>query len=721
MFDSHLNSHGRLSYYGHGPEWAFVIPDGDTDALLDVVRVCSRVWNGVNNIIVVAGANGRLRGHWRADIASRAIDQTWLHPSLSEQARAAAVQAKLPGLVSWGTGFGFDGLHPSHLVADPNAPRWPMTMPRHQDEPLRHMAAVTWGIVEDSGDWTGVCDFGVADGDFGFSADVSGQVGFNSTSPLDLSAVATHPFGARGAQDWPYLWVFERGDFRELVAFWNLRARSDAKNAYASVIGVPRQALRCPEQLQGLLVWAQSATGVPRTPSILVKASKSRLPEVERALAAIGIERDPESAPAKHHKQPPERKAPTWLPQASPTAPSWLLRGVWNGVDYTTHDGVMHVTLPRPRGFLWRGGMPLVIQTLPTPLPITETAADRIHRGAFAHPRGLGMNHGSPSPWALTLRLPNEHTALADWAADHDYATQEPRVAYDARALLGRLGNLDALDALADACAVEVLAALAPLSRDQLVKKLAGTFSRQGREEALADQLAEALRAEGLLLEVDARTVEQLNSRLSGRGKRELIAVLDKLVAGGFVQRGRNVKCPRCRYRAFLPLRELDEHVRCRACNASSLLAVTASSGDEAPTAYRVDGLMARVMDQHVLPVMLAIRALRDPSRYPRPAHVWPGVLFQRDGERPFDVDLLASDGETVFAVECKLDARGLGMSQLRKLTTFTDRVGAVPVVAALAGDFSDNVRRWVERREGVVLDRASLLKIGSAPGDSET
>jgi hypothetical protein len=45
--DEHFNRQHRLRYWVRGPEWAFVVPQGDLAALEDVMRICSAFWNGV--------------------------------------------------------------------------------------------------------------------------------------------------------------------------------------------------------------------------------------------------------------------------------------------------------------------------------------------------------------------------------------------------------------------------------------------------------------------------------------------------------------------------------------------------------------------------------------------------------------------------------------------------------------------------------------------------
>jgi hypothetical protein len=45
--DEHFNRQHRVRYWVRGPEWAFVVPQGDLAALEDVMRICSAFWNGV--------------------------------------------------------------------------------------------------------------------------------------------------------------------------------------------------------------------------------------------------------------------------------------------------------------------------------------------------------------------------------------------------------------------------------------------------------------------------------------------------------------------------------------------------------------------------------------------------------------------------------------------------------------------------------------------------
>lgn len=77
-----------------------------------------------------------------------------------------------------------------------------------------------------------------------------------------------------------------------------------------------------------------------------------------------------------------------------------------------------------------------------------------------------------------------------------------------------------------------------------------------------------------------------------------------------------------------MDLSDLSERVPCRACGSEVFVPVVGPTGvPEAEMHYRLDGLAARVMDQDVLPVLLALPAFRVQGLF----FCWPGVHFKRD------------------------------------------------------------------------------------------
>ena len=122
---------------------------------------------------------------------------------------------------------------------------------------------------------------------------------------------------------------------------------------------------------------------------------------------------------------------------------------------------------------------------------------------------------------------------------------------------------------------------------------------------------------------------------------------------------------------------------------------------------YRLDGLVARAMDQDVVPVLLAIRVFTRTFGSP---FCWPGVVFEGPHQKAFDVDVLAYNGSVLHACECKRTAGGLTDGQLADLLAFCERMGARPAIAALEGTFAPAQRARIEERGGAVLERDQLL-----------
>ncbi len=214
----------------------------------------------------------------------------------------------------------------------------------------------------------------------------------------------------------------------------------------------------------------------------------------------------------------------------------------------------------------------------------------------------------------------------------------------------------------------------------------------------------------GFYLELESRSANDLGSRV-GANRREALEALGPLVEVGFVVRGRAVRCPTCNVAEFLRLTELSERIICSGCQSEYLLPVAEpGGGQEPPGHFRLDGLMARVMDQDVLPVLLALRKFQRTLAVPHhPTYFWPGVLFERQGE-PVDVDLLGFNGEVVICCECKLTAERLETDQLNRLLDLTDHLGARPALAALRGQFGQYHREAVTARNGWVFDNRDLV-----------
>lgn len=166
----------------------------------------------------------------------------------------------------------------------------------------------------------------------------------------------------------------------------------------------------------------------------------------------------------------------------------------------------------------------------------------------------------------------------------------------------------------------------------------------------------------------------------------------------------------------YWPLRELDERVRCRACQQEFALPAV-ERGGEARIAYRLDGLVARAMDQDIIPVLLALRHI---LRRPECGHLaqwWPGLnLYEATSSRVGqEFDLLVADQGTLRVCEVKSASEGFTREIVLDLLKLATRVGAEAVIAAPTGEWRDEVVELLDERQFLLLGAAVLMDAATA------
>lgn len=713
--DDSLTRHHRLRYSVRGPEWAFLVPSGNLDALEDTMRRCSAFWNGAGSLIVPVDARGRIPAFIDNFLEARAVDEAWAHPSLPSP-WLGALAGRFPSLSTLHDDFDRHETHPLRLLP-PDGELPSIVVPHEHSATMRRLRLALWGDIakDDLEHYERRCEVrAAARGAESWQALVDGQVDGQHTSPLRMVQRGMGLVWADSTAEYPYIWAFPaRPTFGDLVSFWNIRARLLARAAGTPVLGVPQQALAMPERLSALGDWLPRQQGYRSTPDCFVSATKRLLPPVRRALVAAGL--DEETAKKYGHTsgsaiEPAPR--PTFAFRA-PQLWARFQRGVADTALVSIVDGEAALALPAPERFAARdmSYVRLTLHDLPLAMPLTASAARRVNVNAVAGD-GVRIKTPASAAWNFDIRLPSAAEALGDWAADKGFAFMTTRDGLDAQAILRRVGSTSRLDVLADRRRLSILKALAPASTRKLAQGLSEELA--GRGEAVdVDGLAERLADHALFLELRARTASDIAVALgAGTNKKGVLAALPPLVELGFIRRAREVTCPECRFRTLLDLAQQDETVRCAACRASFTMPIVDGSGEKEPDVmYRLDGLMARAMDQDVLPVLLALRAFVPSAHDARPFSAWPGLEFtaheQRNGT---DVDLLVSYGDTVFCCEVKTSASGLGSRQLDGLLQVCDRLNARPAVAALHGTFSAHTVKAITSRRGRILDADVLL-----------
>lgn len=713
MFDEHLNRQHRLRYFVRGPEWAFAIPQGDLAALENVVRRCCGFWNGVGSLLIPVRRDGRIPRTVDLLVASRPLDSCFVHEDLTDVARAA-VQQRFPFAVSLWDGFDEEEIHPLHLrSADLDGVAPAVQVPEFRTVAQKRAALAIWGDIpdEDLPHWRERYRVAAVGGTAAHGAVLRGQVHGLGDSPLLLSARSMRAVQQARPQEKPYLWVFEEPTFDALVGFWNFRARALAHPNGAPVVGLLRETLRHTDQLDALVDWVPRVPGTRNTPDVYVSCRPTLADDVRAALAEIPFAEEPE---LRHRWRVGRDVVPNDPPTfsfAPPLVGGRFIRGASSSALVAFQSGKTSLALRPPDDFGVRNWAHtrLVLQNLPLPLPVTPSAARRVHVNAEANDGVLVLTAAAPE-WNFDVRLSTAAEALDDWAIDYGLVLTRSQDGRDADAVLRRLGTLDGLDVLADRQRLGLLGTLAPTSRVKIARRFVAEAREEGAE--LDEDIMLAKLADlGLFLEVEARTAGDITSEMgAGMRKPAVLGLLAPLVEAGFVRRANRLRCPQCRFWMLLDLAEQDERLRCRACGESFVRPVADASGQREPEMlYRLDGLMARAMDQDVLPVLLTLRALRPPDSAAL-FFAWPGVELAADGADPVDVDLVVSDGTTVWCYEVKNNANGLRQKQLRRLLALAARIGARPGIAAAEGTFDAALVEQVRTANGRVLTAAELL-----------
>lgn len=712
VFGPDLNRPHRLSYFVRGPEWAIALPQGDLDALEDVMRRLSTLWNGIGTLLVPVSRSGAIPKGLDTLIDCVPPERFLVHDSLNERAREA-VAARFGGFDVFWDRYDANEMHPLVLVDLPSGPKPPLNIPRFflNNRAMRLATLACWGAVHDDDlpYWHERFDVGFLDEPMPATrAFVDGQTESATTSPLRLGAKYMGAISMQNYIDHPTLVVLHEPSFEQLLGFWNFRSRSIAIfGTKASVVGIPRAFVRDPPVLSSLRQWIAMPRGA-RSPDLLVNAITRDHTAVRAALEAIGFEEDPE-------KKLTIRHGPEVKPNDPPTygfAPRYLGGRLVRG----SHERILvalrnplELDLPAPKGLALATGhsVRLTLDNLPLSLPITPSAAERMNNTATARD-GLTLPLQISPLYSFSIRFPSRAEALEDWATDNGYRAEPSQDSRYADALLNRLGDFDALDALASPVAVKLLRHMAPQSRLKLAQALRRELEGSGGNLA-ADNIAENIKDVGLFLETQSRDVSAL-AGLANVKKNEALAALSPLVASGFVVRGHAVNCPVCNVTEFHRLDELGERVTCRACRAELVLPVSSSGGMSEPSVhYRLDGLMARVMDQDVLPVLLAVRTIRKRMQSGHGVSTWHGVVFD-SGSTCIDVDVLAYNGDHIVFCECKDNGSTLTDAQFDGLCDLAADLSARPALACLRGSFSDEQRDVVTSHGGFVLGPSELF-----------
>ena len=393
-----------------------------------------------------------------------------------------------------------------------------------------------------------------------------------------------------------------------------------------------------------------------------------------------------------------------------------LRRGAGNDTLVDLRHGANPLRLPLPDGLPRNLGWTGVVHTEIRGLPLAFPVSDELAGACFANAIASGSDAvavafgGEVSPIRTDITLPTYDVQLEQHLASVRLRAAPSPAGRIAEALLGRLADRQELDPLADPLAPSLLNALIAPSRLKLAQRVRQELERAAFSSVDEERLVALLRHEGLFLELQTRTLEQLASATSSPKGKALAAVAG-LSDAGYLRRGLELRCPLCEMPDFWQLRELDERLVCRACRQEFPLPAREGS-HETRTGYRLDGLVARALDQDLLGTFLGLRFLLAQPTQAKTVAWWPGLeLFELSSTAATaEIDLLFAADRVLTVCEVKSAASGVDEDAAGRLVELADRIGAKKMIAAPAGEWEPGVVEFCAKNNVALCGPEELL-----------
>jgi hypothetical protein len=356
-----------------------------------------------------------------------------------------------------------------------------------------------------------------------------------------------------------------------------------------------------------------------------------------------------------------------------------------------------------PRGSLFRRGV------------AARVASDGLAGWANVdQPPGALITIGTDSAWEIVDQV----------ARQAGYEAQLSDKGKLASAIMDLLPGDGGLDVLASSLVYRLLYDMAEIEpRQEVQRSLRRIFGRDPSPE----QLQEVLRAvQGSQLgEVQFdrkhRPWDELRNTLGASSE----AIVRWLVAKRILFRGYDIKCPSCGLRRWHPMDQLSETHHCEGCQVDSPIPI---GPDRLQWRYRLNEVMARAVDQGVLPHLLATRRMSVWAKGLDPDLLGflPGVVFRPlSGGEPgeIEVDLLAIKAGRIIVGECKEQGGTLQRPEvdrfaaLGRLLACSRIIYATPTTFADAAETIEHARATSSPAHVEVWQAEELLDVSVALG----
>jgi hypothetical protein len=264
----------------------------------------------------------------------------------------------------------------------------------------------------------------------------------------------------------------------------------------------------------------------------------------------------------------------------------------------------------------------------------------------------------------IPINLPDEWTTLDLFFKPRGYDVSLSVAGRYGNALIDLAGGLPEVGTLATKATYNLLNSLTFRSTKKIVQQI---LKQSELPEELVRTLQPSLeeRLQPIIDELDispelkriTKTFTELSSNLNLKKpeKEALLDLISDLSARQIIKRGFNLKCERCGTPSWYPLQIAQETVTCLGCSYQYPFPVKRVQGQEIQWEYTLNTLVNRLMDQDVLPHVLALYHL---AKNKEISCAVPGLLLQRvdegRGKHITDLDFVFISKQEIYAGECK-------------------------------------------------------------------
>jgi hypothetical protein len=577
----------------------------DADSCSDVIRYASRCWGGIHDLIAIEADDGTWDGY--TDYAVHAADPDTVIVAGGEGAEQVMRMERLtrthPSLEvitvarhHWGT----HALRPTVVGASqftpvavpPNAALW---------------EAAAWGdesatsLIEDS-DSELIATTTETPEAPPWEMPIARILTAVMTGDTVLDATASSIRIHAGSSMLRYKWVFvpltTPSDLIGVVLFWNTRALCEPFRTRV----VPWPLWASTEQLAPLRPLIEHGLGDKREtePDVFVCCYSGEVRDAaRRAMPGLFPLVDHAEKSLHGHYPAKPRTSPPSVAYALLNLPEFQRLTVGISSEYPMRLGdELRLRLAPPESVSRAIGATALdlVDFAPLVMPRRPGLAHLVHPNARASAAGFSWTgFFRPSEWRI--QVPSDRQVLTTLAARHEVAGATSAWGDMAQRTLNLVGGLPGVGVIQDDIALRTLAVLARAER--------GSGSgRPVRDERTAFAMSDI---KGWIWP------EEKN-----KGKKDVAPALDRLVIAGLVFAGLRVTCAECGMSEWRIVDDVRSEMICRGCRTVLPLRLTSERYDtiEPTWEYRLNQLLARPVNQGVLPALLALKVLSGRARY---------------------------------------------------------------------------------------------------------